>query len=98
MKAIEIELIGSGVSLSASIYLFWFIDPLMPGRILLARLLKISVYFLTLLGFNLWMRVINRLKGLDPESDDCMKDHIKMSMFFLAMLALMELPLLLSTI
>ena len=82
----------------ASIYLFWFVDPLTAGRILLARLLKISVYSLTVLGFNLWMRAVNRMKGLDPESDDCMKEHIKMSMFFLAMFALMELPLLLSTL
>ena len=82
----------------ASIYLFWFVDPLTHGRILLARLLKIGVYFLTLLGFNLWMRAVNRIKGRDPESDAYMKEHIKMSMFFLAMFALMELPLLLSTI
>ena len=98
LKAHEAELIGSGASLLASIYLFWFVDPLTHGRTLLARLLKIGVYLLTLSGFNLWMRAVNRMKGLDPESDICMKEHIKMSMFFLAMFALMELPLFLSTI
>lgn len=98
MKAHETELIGSGISLAASIFIFYIVDPLTHGRILLARLLNVAVYLLILLGFNLWLRAINRMKGLDPQSNECMKEHIKMSMFILGMLALMGLPLLLSTI
>jgi len=112
LKAHEVELIGSGASLLASIYLFVFVDPLTHGRILLARLLKIGVYSLIVLGFNLWMRAVNRLRGkgkyviehrgrhfiLTPKGKECMKEHIKMTSFFCAMFALMELPLFLSTI
>ena len=98
LNPVKLELIGSGASLFTSIFLFYAIDPLTHGRSLLGRLLKIAVYCLVVLGFNLWMRATNRLKGKDPESDDCMKEHIKMSMFILAMFALMELPLMLAVI
>ncbi len=99
MKAnLKTEVLGSGLSLIGAIYLFYAIDPLARRVILVEKLLKIWVYCMVLLSFNLWMRVDHRLKGLDPDGPAALKEHIKLTMFFLAMLALMELPLLLSRI
>ena len=95
----------------ASIYLFYAIDPLARREILVEKLLKIACYCLVILGFNLWMRAKNRLTGrgtyilehqgrhivLTPEGKESMKEHIKMTSFFCAIFALMELPLFLST-
>ena len=98
MKAnLKNELIGSGLSLMGAMYLFYAIDPYTAGRILIRLMLKGAVYCMVLLSFNLWMRVDHRLKGKDPDSPAALKNHIKLTMFFLAMFALMELPLLLST-
>lgn len=90
------ELIGSGLSICSAYYIFYAINPIAQRMILVEKLLKITVYCLVLLGFNLWMRVMNRLKGIDVESDAAIKEHIKMSMFFLAMFAVMDLALTIS--
>jgi len=92
------ELVGAGFSLCAAIYIFYAIDPYTAGKILVEKLLKLWVYCLVLLSFNLFMRVDHRLKGMDPDSHAALKEHIKLTMFFLGMLALMELPLFLSRI
>jgi len=95
-----------------AIYGFYAIDPLARRVILVEKLLKIWCYCLVLLSFNLWMRVNNRLKGrgtylierqgrhfvFTSKGKKCVKEHIKMTAFFCAIFALMELPLLLSTI
>lgn len=90
------ELIGSGLSLVAAIYGFYAIDPLAGRVILVEKLLKIWVYCLVMLSFNLWLRVDHRLKGMDPDGHEALKDHIKLTLFFFAMLALAELPLFIS--
>lgn len=81
-----------------AIYGFYAIDPLARRVILVEKLLKIWCYCLILLSFNLWMRVDHRIKKIDPDSPAALKENIKLTSFFLAMFALMELPLLLSTI
>ena len=93
MKALEVEIIGSGISLCAAIYLFYAIDPYTAGKILVEKLLKIACYCLVLLGFNLWMRVNNRLRGVDPYAPGAMREHIKMTSFFLFCFAIMEAAL-----
>ena len=98
MKAHEAELIGSGLSLCAAICIFHVIDPYTAGKILVEKLLKIACYCLILLGFNLWMRVNNRLRGLDPYAPGAMREHIKMTSFFLFCFALMEAALFIENI
>ena len=97
MKAnLKTELLGSGLSLMGAMYIFYAIDPLAQRVILVRLILKGAVYCMFLLGFNLWMRVNNRLQGLDPDTPAALKEHITLTLFFLAMFALMELPLFIS--
>ncbi|MBA7491607.1 hypothetical protein ES702_02155 [subsurface metagenome] len=81
-----------------AIYGFYAIDPLARRVILVEKLLKIWCYCLVLLSFNLWMRVNHRIKNVDPDSHAALRENVKLTSFFLAMFALMELPLLLSTL
>lgn len=92
------ELIGSGMGIFFATYLFYAIDPYARTMILIEKLLKIAVYCLYLLSFNLALRFRHRYEGLDPDSDEAMKKHIKFSMFFLGMLELTDLYLFLSEI
>jgi len=98
LKALEAELIGSGLSLCAAICIFYVIDPYTAGKILFEKLLKIACYCMVLLSFNLWMRVNNRLRGIDPYSDQAMKEHIKLTSFFLFCFAVMEAALFIENI
>ena len=95
MKALNLksEIVGSGLLMCAASYLFYAIDPMARSEILVEKLLKIACYCMILLSFNLWMRVNNRLKGLDPEGPKEIKAHIKMTLFFLFCFALMEAAL-----
>ena len=90
---LKTELLVSGLSLMGAMYIFYAIDPYTAGMILIRLMLKGAVYCMVLLSFNLWMRVDHRLKDQDPDSPAALKEHIKLTTFFLAMFALMELAL-----
>lgn len=81
-----------------AMYVFYAVDPLARGLIIVEKLLKLWVYSLLLLSFNLWLRVNHRLMGKDPNSETALKEHIKMTMFFLALYALMDLPLMIASL
>ena len=77
------DLIGAGFSMCAAMYVFYAVDPLAQTLIIVEKLLKIWVYSLVLLSFNLWMRVNHRLMGKDPNSGPALKEHIKLPCFSL---------------
>lgn len=92
------EVIGAGLSLFLSIYVFYIVDPLAVGMVFVEKLLKIWVYALTLISFNLWLRVDMRLKRWDINGPKAVKAHIKLTSFFFFMLALMDLPLIIASL
>jgi len=93
---LKTEVFGSGLSIFAATFIFYAIDPYTAGMILIEKMQKTLVYCLYLIGFNLALRVRHRGEGRDPYSNAAYKAHIKLTMFFLAMFALMELPLFIS--
>lgn len=92
------ELIWAGFTMCAAMYVFYAVDPLARGSIIVEKLLKIWVYSLLLLSFNLWLRVNHRLMGKDPDDAAALKEHIKMTMFFLMLYAIMDLPLMIASL
>lgn len=92
------EVLGSGLSILAATYLFYAIDPYTRGKILIEKVLKLAVYCLIILGFNLALRVRHRTKRLDPDSRDAWKAHIKLTAFFLFMFGVMDLAITLESI
>jgi len=95
---LKTEVFGSGLSIFAATYLFYAIDPYVAGAILVEKIQKTLVYCLYLIGFNLALRVRHRAQGCEPDATGALKAHIKLTMFFCAMFAVMELPLFLSRI
>ena len=95
---IKTEVFGSGLSICAATYLFYAIDPYTAGMILIEKIQKTLVYCLYLIGFNLALRVRHRAQGREPDAPGALKAHIKLTLFFCAMFAVMELPLFFSRI
>ena len=96
--SLKTDVIGAGFSLCAAIYVFYYFEPLAVGNLLVEKLLKIWVYALTLISFNLWLRVDMRLKGWDINGSKAVKEHIKLTSFFFLLLALMDLPLMIASL
>ena len=93
---LKYEVFGSGLSIFAATFIFYAIDPYVAGAILVEKMQKTLVYCLYLIGFNLALRVRHRAQGREPDAPGALKAHIKLTMFFLAMFALMDLPLFIS--
>jgi len=96
--SLKTDLIGAGLTLCLSIYVFYAVDPLAVGVVFVEKLLKIWVYSLTLISFNLWLRVDMRLKRWDINGPKAVKAHIKLTSFFFFMLAMMDLPLMIASL
>ena len=100
MKALALkhEVFGAGLSIFVATFIFYGIDPYVAGAILVEKIQKTLVYCLYLIGFNLALRARHRDEGRDPYSNAAYKAHIKLTLFFCAMFALMDLSLFLSRI
>lgn len=88
------EALGSGVLLSLSVIIFHVFEP-MASVILVEKLLKFVCYSSAILGLNLWLRIKARVDGVDPDSNEVLKNNIRLTAFIIVVFTLMEIGIIL---
>jgi len=90
------ETILCGLALISGSFGFYFGLKIIGESIFLNKVLKFYVYASYLIGLWIIPRLNAYLDGRDPDSEAVIKEQIKLVMLSFALLALMELPLILS--
>ena len=63
--------------------------------ILVEKLLKFVCYSSAILGLNLWLRFKARFDGVDPDSNEVLKNNIRLTAFMIVIFTLMEIGIIL---
>ena len=84
------EALGSGVLIFMSVILFYLFEP-WASVILVDKLLKFVCYSCAILGLNLWLRFKARFDGIDPDSNEVLKNNIRLTFFMMVIFTLMEI-------
>ena len=84
------EAFGSGVLIFMSVILFYLFEP-WASVILVEKLLKFVCYSSAILGLNLWLRIKARVDGINPDSNEVLKNNIRLTAFMMVIFTLMEI-------